>query len=102
MKKGERDKSYKDFGFKSNEEAKQLLEYCRSEEFRYHDILRICAESVNTDIATELCITIYKKLSYDRLLNVQNIPVCKKDFYACRRMTLGKLKKCLADAGIRY
>jgi hypothetical protein len=97
-----RRKTYQDYGFTSKDEVKQLISFCRSVNFELHDILYVCAEASNKLVATELCCTVLKDMSYDDLSMIQTMPINKNDFYACRRLLLGNMRKCLLNLKIKY
>lgn len=82
-----RTKSYPDYGL-TNEEAKALLEYCRSSSFQHKDILRSSAIKSNPDISSSLYQSIVNGLSYEKLCGHKWIPLPKVDFYGYRRKTL--------------
>jgi hypothetical protein len=97
-----RNKGYGDYGFESKQDAEELISYCRKKDFKFRCQLMIFAEISNPAIAADVCTTILHDISYKKLEKIKYIPICEKDFYAYRRMTLGKMREWMANMGIEY
>lgn len=89
---------YDDYGF-SEEEAKQLKEYCRNVEFDAHDLLVHAAVSTYPVLAGDLYYSITSGLSYDQLMKIKTIPLARGDFYGYQRKCLAKFRDLLIMHG---
>lgn len=90
---------YEDYGF-SDEEAKKLLAYCHDpRKFGEHELLLKSAISAQKEIANLLYFSITNNCSWERLDNIQYIPISKVDFYAYRRKALALFRNALIECG---
>lgn len=81
-----REKGYKDYGFFDDGEWEDVINYCRSPDFKEQSLLMDAAISTNPCIANELYESIINKnASYDKMMDKQYIPLPKGDFYGYRR-----------------
>lgn len=97
-----REKSYKDHGFENDDEAKKVIEYCRSPDFGFERELITSAISANKLIAYDLFYSIVCDLSYREIEKIKYIPINEVDFYAYRRMCLGIMYNWLKMNNITF
>lgn len=87
-----RNKSYSDYGFGPGEE-KELIKYCRSENFTQGGMLLKCALMARQYLAVDIYDSIVNGTSYDKLMMTKDLYVRKEDFYAYRRKCLGLFRE---------
>jgi hypothetical protein len=89
--------SYTDYGFRNKQEVYRFKSFCRYLKPAELQLLNeIGNESIeNKCVVPYLVLSITKQLSYDKLLHYEQIPMCKKDFYANRRKLLGTFRQAL-------
>lgn len=97
-----RNKKYRDYGFDDAEEAKRLVQYCRSDAFDMHNELLNSAISANADLAYDIIYTIVYDISYDDLCKIRTLPINKNDFYAYRRKALANMKNWMLFHNVQF
>lgn len=78
-----RSKGYDAYGL-SKRRVKKLKEYCTSGKADVEIICR-CANESNPDIARWIIRSVRLNLSYDKMMQEEEIPLMKIDFYGYRR-----------------
>lgn len=87
-----REYGYDDYGFAKGEE-KLYKERCRHRDEETYKMLHAAAWQANPDIAEEICFSLLRGLSYDRICVAYEIPYSAVDFYAYRRKALAIYKE---------
>lgn len=82
-----REMGYRDYGFYEDDEHSKIMEYCRSDKFGEYDLFLLdqAALHIKPCIKNELCESIVKGTSYDKLTRKKYIPLPEVDFYGYRR-----------------
>lgn len=93
-----REMSYQDYGIDKDEE-KRLKKYCRSPDFMEHDTLLQASISSNPAIASDIYYSLVKGVSFERINNIEYIPIPKVDFYGYQRNCLAIFRNLLIMCG---
>lgn len=88
-----RDTYLSDYGV-LEQEAKELLKFCRSANSGQQALILNAAQIANDSISIPILVNLTSGIGYDRLSMWYEIPMQRKDFQGYRRKALAVLRDC--------